>query len=90
MEKLPCINQNVCPLADTRRGCFEDVHHLYWPQNRYRTQLEKEFRELDENKVRICRAEHNELHDVRPPEHPFHEEMRAAVALSNLIMKGVE
>jgi hypothetical protein len=81
MERQACGYQDICPLANTKRGCFEDIHHEFWPKRHYQTPLEKEFRELDENKVQMCRWEHEDLHRYeQPPEKPSREEMINALA----------
>lgn len=81
MERRPCVNFDTCPLRSSKRGCFEDVHHYAYPKRDYQTTLEKEFRELDENKVRICRQEHNDIPALEsPPRKPDLETMQRAVA----------
>lgn len=81
MEKLPCSNQDSCPLRDTEKGCFEDVHHLYFPRRDYRKPIERAFRELDENKVVMCREWHNTDHAVfEAPDKPDLEIMKMAIA----------
>ena len=85
MERQPCINQDTCRLRDTKLGCREDVHHYVFPRSQYKSGIAREYRELDENKVRICREEHEEIHATeRPPERPSNAEMREAVLLSKL------
>lgn len=80
MERIPCQNQDVCRLRDMPRGCFEDVHHLYYPRRDYTTSIEKRFRQLDENKVLICRALHDDEHALwEVPEKPDLELMKMAV-----------
>lgn len=80
MEHVPCENQDSCRLQDTARGCFEDVHHLYFPRSEYRTPTEKRFRELDENKIRMCRNMHDTEHAViEPPLKPDLEIMKMAI-----------
>jgi hypothetical protein len=80
MEQLPCQNQDSCHLRDTIRGCFMDVHHLYFPRVAYQTPTEKRFRQLDENKVRICRALHDAEHALEdPPLKPDVEIMQMAI-----------
>lgn len=80
MERIPCQNQDVCRLRDTPRGCFEDVHHLFFPRRAYTTPTEKQFRELDENKVQICRALHDEEHALwEIPDKPDFQLMKLAV-----------
>lgn len=81
MERLPCDPNTPCPLRDTDRGCFEDVHHLYFPRKVFRTAIERAFRELDENKVKMCRNWHNTDHAVfEAPDKPDVEIMRMAIA----------
>jgi len=80
MEHIPCDPLYECRVGQFARGCFEDVHHKFWPKREYTTSLEKEFRELDINKVLGCRALHNELHAVEPPPNkPSRETMRNMV-----------
>ena len=79
MERFPCDPQRECRLRDTI-GCFEDVHHRVYPRRDYQTPLEKEYRNLDENKEITCRDRHNEKHANEPtPEKPSVDEMRRAV-----------
>ena len=71
----------ACPL----RRHFSDEHHLFYERRMYRTAIEKAFRELPENKVQLCRNEHNTIHATQPiPEKPSVEDMRVAIALSAL------
>lgn len=80
MEFIPCENQDICRLADTQRGCFEDVHHKFWPRRAYRSTVEKEFRELDENKVKLCRDLHDAEHALwEIPDKPDIRLMRLAI-----------
>lgn len=80
MERVPCENQDSCRWADLEAGCFEDVHHLFYPRRDYRTSTEKRFRELDENKIKICRNLHDEEHALFPtPDKPSVEIMRMAL-----------
>lgn len=82
MERVPCDPNRECRIRDTI-GCFEDIDHEYWPSRQYRTPLEKEFRELPENKRQICRDLHNERHATEsPPEKPSRREMISAVQQS--------
>lgn len=79
MERFPCDPERECRLRETI-GCFEDVHHKKWPRRDYRTPVEKEYRELEDNKELSCRDRHNEIHATqRPPEKPSREEMLASV-----------
>jgi hypothetical protein len=81
MERVPCANQDSCRWAVLEQGCHEDKHHLFWPRQDYKTPTEKRFRELDENKVIICRNFHDEEHALfPPPDKPDLEIMRMAIA----------
>jgi hypothetical protein len=85
MERSPCSQQATCRLAETKRGCYEDVHHHYFYRRDYDSGISKEFRELDENKTLMCRAEHQEIHATTPPpERPSPAEMRAAIGRASL------
>lgn len=68
-----CLEQRPnCPY----RTCYSDTHHLFYPRSEYRTKLEKDFRNLDENKVVICRFEHDQIHaSLEVPEKPTREVM---------------
>lgn len=81
--KTPCEkNVEQCPYQYS--GCFADTHHEYFPRSDYRRGVARQFRELPENKVQLCRNEHDELHAVtEPPIKPSREEMMGAIALSN-------
>lgn len=84
LEGTPCDESVPCGLRETT-GCFEDVHHKYFPRRSYRTPLEKEFRELPENKVVICRQLHNDEHaTIEPPDKPPISEMRQRVNSARL------
>ena len=81
MERQPCMNQDSCRLRNSRLGCREDVHHRIFPRREYTRGIAREYRELEENKVLICRADHDEIHATeKPPVRPSYEEMREAVA----------
>lgn len=84
MERRPCQNRNdeSCPVFQIKGYCFEDVHHLYYPKAYYQNnRFAKEFRELPDHKVEICRAEHNEIHATeRPPLRPSLDFMKNAIA----------
>lgn len=71
MERVPCdptvVNTERCAVYRKIGKCFMDIHHLYHPRRDYKTKDEKEFRELDENKVNMCRDFHNMDHAVFPP-----------------------
>lgn len=82
MERVPCpaANTTVCPIYQQEGECYEDRHHIYWPSSEYSTRTEKEFRQLEVNKITICRWLHNTIHAVvLPPEHPSVPEMRRTI-----------
>ncbi len=55
-----------------------DVHHFYYPEARYKTNLEFEFRELPPNKGRLPRGFHQRLHEATsPPLMPEYEVMKS-------------
>ena len=73
--------KEVCPL----RTHFQDEHHLMYPKRDYSQPVEKAYRELPENKVQMCRHEHNELHATQePPLKPSIETMAEAVLRSEM------
>lgn len=66
----PEILQN-CPVARLEGACYEDRHHVYWPASDYNGNIEKDFRQLEVNKVVVCRWLHNTVHALAlPPEKP--------------------
>lgn len=73
MEKVPCEQNDACKYYP---NCYEDTHHLLYPSADYTTPLERLYRSLDDNKVEMCRQQHDELHRTQqPPEKPTREEM---------------
>lgn len=75
MERVPCEPGFDCPIKD-KVECFEDIHHEYWPKSKYKTKVEKTFRELDDHKKLMCRGKHNDIHAESPePEKPNRDEM---------------
>lgn len=44
-----------------------NVHHFYYPEARYKTDLQFEFRELPPNKGRLPRGFHSKLHELTSP-----------------------
>ena len=82
-ESCPKANED-CKYADMKIGCHSDEHHLYWPRNQYTSKMEKFFRELPENKVQLCRAEHDEIHATeKPPAKPPVQAIIAALGIRN-------
>lgn len=69
-----------CPFMNSPEGCKSNTHHLFWPRRIYKTALEREFRELPENKVQMCKWEHLDLHEFTfPPQKPNHRDMIKAI-----------
>jgi hypothetical protein len=77
---MDCPNSNEsCRFYE--QGCFTNVHHQYYPKKLYRDSIGRIFRELPENKVRMCANEHVELHCTEaPPNKPGRQEMLDAIA----------
>ena len=89
MERIPCSQQQECRLRDSKLGCREDIHHLFYPARDYRG-IAKAFRELEENKVVMCRAEHEEIHATQPaPEMPSIGIMHEAIQRERQSRKDV-
>ena len=78
----PCeLEREDCPYKYS--GCFSDTHHTKYPASEYTSPLEKTYRNLPENKVQLCRDEHDELHATeQPPVKPTAREMLGAIATS--------
>ena len=78
---MDCGNNPDCKYAAV--GCYQDKHHLYWPQDEYRGYIASHFRSFADNTVELCRVEHEELHATQdPPEKPSREFM-AGFLLAN-------
>jgi hypothetical protein len=65
MEKCPRANKR-CPEFHKKLGCHLVSHHIFYPASLYRSELESEFRELDRNKVPMCKDEEGMLHETHP------------------------
>lgn len=78
MSRGECTPEQMaeCPLMRH----FQDQHHIWWPKRDYRSQLEKRFRNLPENKEVLCRYEHDLTHYEAPPIKPSREVMAQAIA----------
>lgn len=82
MEGVPCPARDTeaCPIFQHEGECYEDKHHIYWPSSEYTSRVEKQFRQLEVNKVMVCRWIHNHLHGITlPPARPTAAEMRKAI-----------
>lgn len=80
MEKIPCPEDKTdCKYKDLPIGCHQSRHHLMWPRSDYRKEIDREYRNLPENKVYICRMLHDLIHLELPPEKPAREDMLQAL-----------
>lgn len=83
-SRLPCDDDPTCKYYAT--GCFEDVHHLY-QNGSERTATERVFRELPQNKVRVCRSTHELMErEVGWLPYPPIETMREAIRESSVFI----
>lgn len=81
-QAIPCPPEmrERCPIFELEGECYEDKHHLYWPSSDYNGRVDKEFRQLEVNKMDICRWLHNTLHAVAlPPEKPTRSVMTGVI-----------
>lgn len=84
MERA-CTPNESCPYYST--GCFEDTHHVFYPSGDYITPVERLFRNIPENKVEICRREHEDVHATeQPPLKPSYDVMEHAVIASGVFI----
>lgn len=69
MTRKHCENINEgCKYFATEIGCHSDQHHLYSQTTAKQLgHIAKKFCELPENKVQLCRVEHEELHATTEP-----------------------
>lgn len=82
-ERVPCEQSPDCKYFEV--GCWEDIHHLFYPRGDYDTPLEHKFRNLPENKQQICRYEHERIHfEQLPPTKPSFEVMEHAVSIAGI------
>lgn len=62
------------------RACIVTTHHLVYPAREYQTPVEYAYRDMPENKVRLSRCDHDEVHrNEFPPEKPSLLEMLNAL-----------
>lgn len=88
MEFVECTTEmrKECKYVLGKMGCHSSIHHEYFPERAYKTGIEKKFRELDENKIRLPRCMHDELHATTPePEKPSRYDMLAAIAFAKTV-----
>ena len=82
MEGVVCNPTEDCKYYPS---CYQDSHHVYFPRRDYKTKIEKQFRNLPENLVEMCRLEHDNLHATQtPPEKPSRDEMLVAISRTAL------
>lgn len=87
-REVPCEPTPECKYYP---NCYQDVHHEAWPEREYLTTLERVYRDMPENQVFMCRAEHDNTHaDQSPPEKPSREEMLRAIAGSMLYISSTK
>ena len=93
-ESCPTPRQD-CKYEGTPE-CLITQHHLYWPRPDYTTKLEKDFRNLPQNKEPLSRCDHDELHATQdPPEKPSTDFMvgfliASGVHLSRRVLKEIK
>ena len=80
-ERCPITNDD-CKYAGTE-FCMMTTHHQYWPKRDYKSAAARAFRELPENKERLSRCDHDELHaTTEPPQRPPEWYMEARLRLA--------
>lgn len=89
MERVPCEPNPRCKFYK-RDGCYQNLHHLFYPRRNYTTSLEKQFRADPRNILRMCRREHEQLHyRENPPEKPSIQEMQVFVRNKDITMENI-
>lgn len=58
-----------CKYRDTDQ-CILTTHHIFWPAFEYATRTEKQFRQLETNKMELPRCEHDQEHLMPAPPKP--------------------
>lgn len=82
MEQVSCNADIPCRYRELGQ-CREDIHHKYWPSSNFRTRIEKQFRQLPENKEITCRERHDQIHATESePIKPSRDAMLRAIAES--------
>ncbi len=81
---LNCTPTADCPFYPDR--CYQDKHHLFYPESAYKTPTAKLFRSLAINIIYdMCRQKHREEHaQHRPPIMPSHETMATIIEQTKL------
>lgn len=89
MERVPCEPDPKCKFYK-RDGCYQNLHHLFFPRRNYTTPIEKQFRADPRNILRMCRAEHERLHYREPPpDKPPIQEMQVFVRNKDMTMENI-
>lgn len=87
MEQMPCpesiCDTDECPVFRQLGKCGLNTHHLIFPKRLFKSKVEKEYRELDENKIKVCQQIHRMIHCNQPAltkaDKPTRDEMLAAI-----------
>lgn len=75
LDYFPCVEAPDCPYKQRPSGCYEDIHHLYFPKAEYsRSSIERQF--WKRHKILVCRRLHDYLQSQPPPPKPDLETMR--------------
>lgn len=76
---MPCEPNPKCKFYK-KDGCYQNLHHIFYPRCWYTTPLEKKFRQDPRNIERLCRMSHEIIHlTQKPPDKPTIEEMQVFV-----------
>ena len=92
MVYFPCPTTNgtpECPYSEREKGCHEVDAHLFYPAYEYKTDIERVFRNLPENRELRCRRFEEISHRVEtPPEKPPREHMVERIAVSGVYLSA--
>lgn len=65
LYKIPCFYEGCeeyCPYRKSEDSCQMTIHHLWWPKRLFKKRLRRQFRELPQHKIRVCRGLHDVFH----------------------------
>lgn len=84
MERCSARRRGDCPLSKAACGIIS--HHIFFPRGAYAPGVETDFRELQTNRVPMCKIEEIELHQANPegPPKPSIEVMEHCVETERL------
>lgn len=76
MREIPCDERHkeICKYAGTV-GCHLSIHHIY-PRRTVENSLQKRYSNDPRNKILACRAIHDALDLMPPPDYPSDERMK--------------